>query len=81
VEYFSHKLQVQERLVDEIADFLVEMLQPEAVIVLMEARHLCMEMRGVRSSGVITRTSAIRGKAESDPSVKDEFYRLIGPVG
>jgi GTP cyclohydrolase IA len=77
VKFFSSKFQVQERLVDEIADFLVEMLEPLAVIVLMKGVHLCMAMRGVAVAGVETKTTALRGTAFSDSRVSDEFYRLI----
>ena len=77
VDFFSNKLQIQERLVVEIADFLVEMLDPVAVIVYMEARHSCMEVRGVRKSNVLTKTSAIR-PVKMDASIKNEFYSVIG---
>ena len=77
VEFFSRKLQTQERLTMEIADFLMENLKPKGVIVLLRARHLCMEARGVRAPGVVTRTSALRGIA-GHPAVKSEFYRLLG---
>lgn len=77
VGFFAAKLQTQERLTTEIADFLVENLKPKGVIVLLRARHLCMEARGVKSPGVITRTSALRGLAMK-PGVKDEFYRNLG---
>jgi GTP cyclohydrolase I len=79
VKHFSRKLQTQERLTMEIADFLQEELAPKGVIVLMKARHFCMEARGVECAGVITRTSALRGIAMTDPDVKLEFYRLLDP--
>jgi GTP cyclohydrolase I len=78
VDFFSHKLQVQERMTSEIADFLEEHLQPVGLIVLLSARHLCMEARGVRKPGVYTRTSALRGMVLDDVGMKDEFYHLIG---
>lgn len=77
VRHFSAKLQVQERLTTEVADYLVSVLEPSALIVLMEARHLCMELRGIRTPGVVTKTSALRGSAMVDPSVKSEFLSLI----
>ena len=80
VDFFSHKLQVQERMTSEVADFLQEYLDPLAVIVYIEARHLCMEARGVRKVGVVTRTSALRGKAHLE-GVKQEFYTLISTRG
>ena len=79
VKFFSRKLQMQERLTEEVADFLTEHLQPKGVIVLMKARHFCMEARGVETPGVITRTSALRGIAFEDPAVREEFYRLLNP--
>ncbi len=77
VEYFAKQLQLQERFTSQIADFLVDQLEPQAVIVLSTAEHLCMSMRGIRSKGTKTTTSAIRGSA-TDADVKAEFYRLIG---
>jgi GTP cyclohydrolase I len=76
VKFFASKFQTQERLTDEIGDFLVEMLEPQAVIVLLHGTHLCMAMRGATVAGVETKTCSVRGTAtESD--VKSEFYRLI----
>lgn len=79
VKFFSRKLQMQERLTTEIADFLEEQLHPKGMIVLMKARHFCMEARGVETPGVFTRTSALRGLAMTVPSVCEEFYRLLPP--
>lgn len=78
VDYFSRKLQMQERLVSEVADFLHDKLEAKATLVFMEGRHLCMEMRGIRKPGVLTRTSALRGEAMGNPSVLQEFYTIIG---
>lgn len=75
VNHFSRRLQVQERLVGEIADYLYNNLQPKACIVVMSGRHLCMEQRGVRCTGAETITTAIRG-AMTD-GLRDEFYRNI----
>lgn len=77
VDYFSRKLQVQERLTSEIADFLEKVLKPRAVCVHIEARHLCMEARGIRKPGTKTMTTALRGEA-FEAEIRDEFYRLIG---
>jgi GTP cyclohydrolase IA len=76
VDFYSRKLQIQERLVGEVADFIVEMLDPLAVLVYMEARHFCMEMRGVRKAGVLTRTSALR-PVDMAADIKSEFYSVI----
>lgn len=74
----SHKLQVQENITEEIADFLQEQLKPKGVIVLIKnSKHLCMEMRGVESKDNHVTTSAVRGIFLTDKSVKDEFLSLI----
>ncbi len=61
VDVFARRLQVQERLTTQIAEAMVEILQPRGVIVVVEAEHLCMTMRGVRKAGARTMTSAVRG--------------------
>jgi GTP cyclohydrolase I len=61
VEHFARRGQVQERLTEQIAGFLDTELRPRGVMVVIEARHLCMEMRGVRLPGTVTRTTAVRG--------------------
>lgn len=77
VEHFARLLQMQERMTTQIADYLDDNLHPQGLIVLVEARHLCMECRGVKTSGAITRTSALRGSAKSSSEVREEFYRLL----
>ena len=77
VEHFARTLQMQERMTTQIADYIDHNLQPQGLIVLVEARHLCMECRGVKTSGAVTRTSALRGAAKSSAEVRDEFYRLL----
>jgi GTP cyclohydrolase IA len=77
VNFFSRKLQMQERLTGEVADFIHKTLRAEGTIVLMDARHLCMETRGIRVSGVKTKTSALRGVARKNRGVASEFYRLL----
>ena len=76
--HYAAKLQMQERLTSEITSFLQEMLKPRALIVLLDARHYCMECRGVKVAGVSTKTSAVRGLALTRPDVRSEFYRLLG---
>src|SRR3990167_5220322 len=61
VDLLSKRLQVQERLTTAIADILMERLKPRAVLVIIEAEHLCMSMRGVKKAGTLTITSAVRG--------------------
>lgn len=76
VDYFSRMLQLQERLTAQVADFIQEHLNPQGVIVLIDAEHSCMSCRGVRKADVLTSTCALRGVAR-EAQVKDEFYRLI----
>lgn len=77
VEAFTHRLQVQERLTAQIADTIEEVLNPLGVGVVMEARHLCMEMRGARSIASPTKTSAMRGLFRQDARTRKEFLDLI----
>lgn len=80
VEVFARRLQVQERLTDQIADALEETLQPKGVGVLIEASHLCMMMRGVEKQNSRTVTSAVRGLFRSCAMTRDEFLRLVRPA-
>jgi GTP cyclohydrolase I len=81
VEVFARRLQIQERLTDQIADALMEVIQPHGVGVVLEASHLCMMMRGVEKQNSRTITSALRGIFRDDPSTRDEFLRLVhGPT-
>lgn len=76
VEFFARRPQLQERLTDQIADYLDDKLAPGGVLVTLEARHLCMEMRGVSKSGAETVTSAVRGP-RADARFRDEVrFRL-----
>lgn len=78
-ENISHKLQVQENITEEIADFLEKELKPKGVIVVIKnSRHMCMEMRGVKSNNTNVTTSAIRGEFINNPKLKDEFLNIIG---
>ncbi|MEP6574483.1 MAG: GTP cyclohydrolase I FolE, partial [Gemmatimonadota bacterium] len=77
VEVFARRLQVQERLTDQIADAVMDVLQPHGVGVVIEASHLCMAMRGVEKQNSKTVTSAVRGIFRSDPRSRDEFLRLV----
>jgi GTP cyclohydrolase IA len=78
VEHFSRRLQVQERLTAQVANFIEEMLQPKGVGVVLEAEHLCMSLRGVRASGSRTVTSALKGLVRDDPRTRSEFLALAG---
>ncbi len=76
VDVFARRPQVQERLTTQIADSIVELLNPQGVIVVIEAEHLCMSMRGVRKGGAKTVTSAVRGQLR-DPATRAEAMGLI----
>ncbi len=76
VEVFSRRLQVQERLTDQIAQALWEVVQPQGVGVIIEAHHLCMMMRGVEKQNSSTITSAMRGAFLEDQRTRDEFVNL-----
>lgn len=77
VDIYSHRLQVQERLANQIADALNTHLKPRAVGVIIECRHMCMESRGVECCGIETRTQAIRGLLLKDASLKAEFLDAV----
>jgi GTP cyclohydrolase I len=77
VEVFARRLQVQERLSDQIADAIMEVLEPHGVGVLIEAVHLCMAMRGVEKQNSRTVTNAVRGIFRSDIRTREEFLRLV----
>jgi GTP cyclohydrolase I len=79
VDDFAKRPQVQERLTTQIADALVEALQPSGAFVLIEAEHLCMSMRGVRKPGALTVTSAVRGLFKDNPATRAEVMALLGP--
>jgi GTP cyclohydrolase I len=76
VDVFARRLQVQERLTDEIADAIADEIQPHGVGVIIEARHLCMMMRGVEKQNSSTVTSAVRGTFADCPMTREEFLRL-----
>lgn len=75
---YARRLQLQERLTAEIADALMGELDPRGVLVVLEAEHMCMTMRGVRSAGAITMTSAVRGTFRTDIKTREEALRLLG---
>ena len=78
VELFARRLQVQERLTQQVADWLEEHLHPKGVGVVLEAEHLCMTLRGVQSAGSLTVTSALHGLLREDPASRGEFFSLTG---
>lgn len=77
VEVFARRLQIQERLTKQIADIIEEVLDTEGVIVVIEAEHMCMTMRGVQKPGAQTITSALRGLFKEDPAARAEVISLI----
>lgn len=78
VEVFSRRLQVQERMTAQIADFLMEELEPLGVAVVAEAHHLCMAMRGIMKADATMLTSSMRGAFKKDERTRGEFLSFIG---
>ncbi len=77
VDAFARRLQLQERLTDQIADFLMQKLSPQGVSVVLEASHSCMTIRGIRKPGSMMVTSALRGIFKRDPRSRAEVLTLI----
>ncbi|MCK4752696.1 MAG: GTP cyclohydrolase I FolE [Planctomycetes bacterium] len=77
VDCFARRLQVQERLTDQIADFLMDKLKPQGVAVVLEASHSCMTIRGIRKPGSMMVTSSLRGVFKKDPRSRNEVMSLI----
>ena len=77
IDVFARRLQIQEQLTEQICDALNEHLQPKGVAVMIDARHMCMEMRGVQKICSTTVTSALRGLFKSNKKTKDEFLSIV----
>jgi GTP cyclohydrolase IA len=77
VNIFARRLQIQEQLTEQIADAISEVIKPKGVAVVVHARHMCMEMRGVEKINSTTVSSALRGLFKSDKRTRSEFYNLI----
>ncbi|HMD14240.1 MAG TPA: GTP cyclohydrolase I FolE [Bacteroidota bacterium] len=77
VEIFSRRLQVQERLTQQIAETIFNVLEPDGVAVVIEAKHLCMMMRGVEKQNSVATTSAMLGSFREDERTRNEFLKLI----
>jgi len=76
LEFYAKRPQLQERLTEQVVRFLVEELKPQGAMVVIQARHLCVEMRGVKKAGALTITSAIRGIFHQRP-IREEFLDLL----
>jgi GTP cyclohydrolase I len=77
VEVYARRPQVQERMTSQIADALADVLKPRGVLVVIEAEHLCMAMRGIRKPGSTTVTSAVRGIFRDNPATRSEAMSLV----
>ena len=77
VEVYARRLQIQELMTAQIADAIMEYLQPKGVIVMVEAEHMCMSMRGVKKPGSQTVTLATRGQFSEDEGIKNTFLNLV----
>lgn len=77
LEVFAKRPQVQERLTSQVADLLMKKINPQGVLVIIEAEHLCMSMRGVKKPGSVTTTSAVRGIFRKNPATRAEALSLI----
>jgi len=77
VDGFARRLQVQERMTTQIADAIESVLAPRGVLVVVEAEHLCMSMRGVKKPGTLTVTSSVRGLFRSDPATRAEAMQFV----
>ena len=77
VEVFARRLQIQEQMTNQIADAIGENLKTKGVMVLVEAEHMCVTMRGIKKSGSKTVTVAVRGCFEDDRNLRDTFFEMI----
>jgi len=82
VDVFARRMQIQEQLTEQIADAIMETIDPKGVAVVLQARHMCMEMRGVEKINSTTTSSALRGLFKKDEKTRAEFFALINsPAG
>lgn len=77
LDHFSRRLQNQERITTQVAEYLQQKLEPKGVGVLLNARHLCMEMRGVEKPGTQTKTSCLKGSFKANASTRGEFLQIV----
>ena len=78
VEVYARRPQIQEQLTGQIADALMRELRPKGAMVMVEAEHMCMTMRGVKKPGSRTVSVAVRGVFETEPGLQDRFYQMMG---
>ena len=78
VEVFARRLQLQERMTEQIAEAFMAGLRPKGVMVYVEAEHLCMTMRGIKKPGSKTVTTAARGVFETDAQLRERFWHMLG---
>lgn len=77
VDAFARRLSVQERITTQVADTIMKVLQPKGCGVVLQARHMCMESRGINRAGTVTTTAALRGNLKTEPDARAEFYKMI----
>ena len=78
VEIFARRPQLQEKLTAQVADAMMDYLQPRGVMIMLEAEHMCMTMRGVKKPGSKTVTVAVRGAFEENSGLQETFYHMLG---
>lgn len=77
LDAFARRLSVQERITTQVADTIDKVLKPRGVGVVLQARHMCMESRGINRPGCVTTTAALRGKLKTESDARSEFYKMI----
>lgn len=77
VEIYARRLQIQEKMTGQIADDIMKYLAPQGVMVVLEAEHMCMTMRGVKKPGSKTISIAVRGSFEENPALQENFFRML----
>lgn len=77
LEVYAKRFQLQERLTSQVADIFMEELKPQGVMVLIQAEHMCMTMRGIKKPGTKTVTAAVRGVFQEDIKLQESFYRML----
>lgn len=77
VEIYAHRLQIQERMTSQIADAINECVKPKGIMVVVEAEHMCMSMRGIKKPGSITQTIATRGQFAESERLQNRFFKML----